>query len=59
MLLNQKSPGQMLRAFFQNGEFLGYYDLTLTATRTWNEYGHFKFQCKFKIKKEGFIRKNQ
>jgi hypothetical protein len=51
--MEQKSPGLSRRAFFQNGEFLGYYDLTLTATRTWNDNGHFKFQCKFKIKKYG------
>ena len=42
----------MSRAFFQTGEFLGYYDLTLTATRAWNDIGQFKFRCKFNSKKK-------
>jgi hypothetical protein len=49
-----KSPTLSHGAFFQNGKFLGYYDLTLTATRTWNDNGHFEFRCKFKVKKGGF-----
>ena len=49
----QKSPALMGGAFFQTRKFLGYYDLTLTATRTWNDNGHFKFRCKFKIKRQG------
>jgi len=48
-----KKPHALAGAFFQIGKFLGYYDLTLTATRTWNDNGHFKFRCKFSVKRLG------
>jgi hypothetical protein len=50
-----KKPFTFAQGFFQNGKFLGYYDLTLTATRTWNDNGHFEFRCKFNAKKEGLL----
>jgi hypothetical protein len=46
-----KKPCTCVQGFFQSGKFLGYYDLTLTATRTWIDFGHFEFRCKFKDKK--------
>lgn len=51
-----KKPHALAGAFFQIGKFLGYYDLTLTATRTWNDNGHFKFRCKFTVKKGGLLK---
>jgi hypothetical protein len=46
-----KKPHALAGAFFQIGKFLGYYDLTLTATRTWNDNGHFEFHGKINVKK--------
>jgi neopullulanase len=46
-----KKPRTLAQGLFQNGKFLGYYDLTLTATRTWNDNGHFEFHCKINAKK--------
>jgi hypothetical protein len=55
----QKSPALMGGAFFQTRKFLGYYDLTLTATRAWNDIGQFKFRCNDTTKKKGNERKNE
>jgi hypothetical protein len=48
---NAKKPWTNVQGSFQTGEFLGYYDLTLTATRTWNDIGQIEFRCKFTSKK--------
>jgi hypothetical protein len=52
----KKSSGKLAELSFQYGKFLGYYDLTLTATRTWNEMANSDSGCKFTYKKRHFRR---